>query len=309
MLKTRAVILAEKEVTYGTDPTPLPASNAILCEAPEIEVLGRKLERNNVKSYFGTLAPINVVEGIKITFTTELKGSGVAGTAPEIGPLLEACGMTHTNVPATSDQYDPNSDLESAQESVTIYFYQHNICHKVTGCRGTFSLEGKAAEYGKIKFEFTGIYAGPVDENIPAATFNATLPPKLVSASFALGAYAAIIENFKVDLGNEIAKRPSVNAATGILSYFIKERSVTGEIDPEAVALSTWNPWNLWANSTSGAITITFGSAAGNKCVVSGPTVLLDSVKYAERESLLIYSTPLIFSPDAGNDEVRLLFS
>ena len=36
MLKTRAVILAEKEITYGTDPTPLPASNAILCEAPEI---------------------------------------------------------------------------------------------------------------------------------------------------------------------------------------------------------------------------------------------------------------------------------
>jgi hypothetical protein len=38
MLKTRAVILADKEVTYGTDPTPLPASNAVLCEAPEIEI-------------------------------------------------------------------------------------------------------------------------------------------------------------------------------------------------------------------------------------------------------------------------------
>ena len=217
--------------------------------------------------------------------------------------------MTHTNVPATSDSYDPNSDLESAQDSVTIYFYQHNICHKVTGCLGTPSLEGKATEYGKIKFEFTGLYVGPVDENIPAATFNPTLPPKLVSASFALGAYAAIIESFNVALGNEIARRPSANAATGILSYFIKERSVTGEIDPEAVALATWNPWTLWANSTSGALTITFGSAAGNRCVVSGPKVLLDSVKYAERESLLSYSTPLIFTPDAGDDEVRLLFS
>jgi hypothetical protein len=308
MLKTRAVILAEKEVTYGTDPTPLPASNAILCEAPEIEVLGRKLERNNVKSYFGTLAPINVGDGVKISITTELKGSGTAGTPPEIGPLLEACGMTYTNVPATSDKYDPNSDLESDQDSVTIYFYQHNIAHKIVGCRGNWSLEGKAAEYGKIKFEFTGIYAGPVDENIPAATFNATLPPKLVSASFALGAYAAIIENFKVDLGNEIAKRPSVNAATGILSYFIKERAVKGEIDPEAVALSAWNPWNLWSNSTRAILTITFGATAGNKCVISGPKVMLDSVKYADRESLLIYSTPLIFTPDAGNDEVSLLF-
>src|SRR3990170_7359311 len=226
MLKTRAVILAEKEISYGVDPTPLPATNAILCEEPEIELLGKKTERNNTKSYFGTLAPVNIGEGLRISFPPEIKGSGTAGTAPEIGPLLEACGMTHTNVPATSDQYDPNSDLESAQDSVTIYFYQHNIAHKVTGCRGTWSLEGKAAEYGKIKFEFTGIYAGPVDESIPAATFNPALPPKLVSASFSLGAYAAIIENFNVDLGNEIAKRPSVNAATGILSYFIKERAV-----------------------------------------------------------------------------------
>src|SRR4030065_2464592 len=145
MLKTRAVILAEKEVTYGNDTTTLPCSNAILCEAPEIEVLGKKLERNNVKSYFGTLALGNVGEGVKISITTELKGSGTAGTPPEIGPLLEACGMTHTNVPVTSDQYDPNSDLESDQDSVTIYFYQHNICHKVTGCRGAVCLEGKAA--------------------------------------------------------------------------------------------------------------------------------------------------------------------
>src|SRR4030067_3876352 len=249
MLKTRAVILAEKEINYGTHPTPLPPSNAMLGEAPEVEVLGKKLERNNVKSYFGTLAPINVGDGVKISITTELKGSGTAGTAPEIGPLLEACGMTHTNVPATSDKYDPNSDLESDQDSVTIYFYQTNIAHKIVGCRGTWSLEGKAAEDGKIKFEFTGIYAGPVDENIPAATFNAPLPPKLVSASFPPRAYSAISENFKVDLGNEIAKRPSVNAATGILSYFIKERAVKGEIDPEAVAVATWHPLTLWAGS------------------------------------------------------------
>src|SRR5512146_738858 len=136
MLKTRAVILAEKEITYGTDPTPLPATNAILVESPEIEVLGKKLERNYTKSYFGTLAPVNIGEGIKISFTAELKGSGTAGTPPEIGVLLEACGMTHTNSPGVSDTYDPNSDLESVQGSVTIYFYQHNICHKVTGCRG-----------------------------------------------------------------------------------------------------------------------------------------------------------------------------
>ena len=309
MLKTRAVILAEKEITYGTDPTPLPATNAILCEEPEIELLGKKTERNNTKSYFGTLAPVNIGEGLRISFTTEIKGSGTAGTAPEIGPLLEACGMTHTNTPATSDAYDPNSLLEDSQVSVTIYFYRHNIAHKVTGCRGTWDLSGKAGEYGKIKFVFTGIYSGPVDENIPAGTYQSTLPPALYSASFAIDAYAAIIENFKVDYGNEIGKRVSANAATAVLSYFIRERAVKGEIDPEVETLATWNPWTLWSGSTRGALTCTFGSTAGNRCVVSGPKVMLDEVKYGERETLLTYVTPLIFTPDAGNDEVKLLFN
>jgi hypothetical protein len=209
----------------------------------------------------------------------------------------------------TSDTFAPNSLLEDTQKSVTIYFYQHNICHKVVGCRGTWSLESKAGEYGKIKFEMTGLYVGPVDENIPTGTYQSTLPPRLLSASFALGAYSAIIEAFKVDIGNEIGRRPSANASTGILSYFVRERAVKGEIDPEAVALATWNPFTLWSGSTLAAITITFGSAAGNRCVITGPKVMLDSVKYAERDSLLAYSTPLIWTPNAGNDEISLAFT
>ncbi|WKZ32925.1 MAG: phage tail tube protein [Thermodesulfobacteriota bacterium] len=307
--KSKAVVLVKLEAGgYGVDPVPTAAANAILCSAPEVESLGRRIERANVKPHYGAQTGFNIGEGVKVSFTTELKGSGALGVAPEIGPLLRACNFTETVTPDTQVDYDPNSDA-STGESVTIYFYRHNILHKVSGCRGTFGVELKAGEYGNVKFDFTGLWQGPVDQNIPAdPVFNETDPARVLSAAFAIDGYAAVIENFKFDAGNEIARRNSANAATGILEYFIKGRSIKGECDPEAVALATKNFWSMWETSAQVALSATVGSAAGNKCVITAPKVQLDVPKYGDRENILTYALPIIFTPDAGNDEISLSF-
>ncbi len=309
MLKTRAVILAKVEsVAYGTDPTPSAAANSILCESPELEVVQKFLERKNTRTYYGNVAGVSTGEAVKIKFATELKGSGTAGTAPEIDPLFRACNYTRTNTPGTSDVYDPNSN-QSTGESITIYFYQHDIVHKISGCRGTFTVDLTAGEYGKINWEFTGIYTAAADGSIPAITVNATVPPRFLSASFAIDSYAAVIEKIKIDTGNEIGRRPSANAATGILEYFIKERKVTCEIDPEVVALSTKSFWGLWAANTLVVFTATVGSVAGNRCVITAPKVQIADVKYGERESLLTNALKLNFTPNTGNDEIKFSFT
>lgn len=306
--KNKAVVLVKQEVTYNVDPTPTAAANAILCSAPEVEVLGKRLERANTQPHYGAAIGLNIGEGIKVSFGVELKGSGAAGTAPEIGPLLRACNFTETVTPATKVDYDPNS-ASSTGESVTIYFYRHNLLHKVSGCRGTFGVELKAGEYGNVKFDFTGIYQGPVDQNIPAdPVYNATAPARFLSAAFAIDGYAAVIESLKFDINNEVARRGSANAATGILEYYIKGRSIKGEFDPEAVALAEKDFWGLWANSSRVALSATAGTVAGNKCLITGPKVQLDLLKYGERENILTFSTPVIFTPDAGNDEIKLSF-
>jgi hypothetical protein len=308
MLKSKAVILAKVETTYGTDATPAAGTNAILCEVPEFEVLGRKLDRANVKTYFGTLPPVNLGEGLKVSFTTELKGHGGAvDSPPEIGVLFRGCAFTETISAGTSVAYDPNSSEDG--ESLTLYFYQHDILHKLLGARGTFSVEMKAGDYAKIKWEFTGLYAGPADDSIPTGTFNSTKPPRFVSASFAIDSYAAVIENLKVDVNNEIAKRVSANHATGISEYLIRERAVSGECDPEAVTLATKDFWTMWSSSTPVALTATVGTASKNKCVISAPAVVPDIPKYGDREGILTYALPLIFTPSSGDDEIQFLFN
>lgn len=306
--KSKAVVLVKLETGgYGVDSEPTAAANAILCSAPEIEALGRRLERANVKPYYGAQIGFNIGEGVKVSFSVELKGSGALGVAPEIGPLLRACNFTQTVTPDTKVDYKPSSDPSS--ESVTVYFYRHNILHKVVGCRGTFGVELKAGEYGTVKFDLTGLWQGPVDENIPAApVFNATDPARFLSAAFTIDDYEAVIENFKFDVGNEIARRSDANAETGILEYFIKERAIKGEIDPEAVALETKDFWSMWETSDRVALAATVGGTAGNKCVITAPKAQLDLPKYADRENILTYALPIIFTPDAGDDEIQLSF-
>jgi hypothetical protein len=276
MLKTRGLILAKIETTYGTDPTPTAAANAILCEIPEIEIIQQSLERKNIKSYMGGLARVNIGQGVKISFKTELKGSGTAGTAPEIGPLFRACNYTETLVALTSAAYAPNSSVTDS-ESVTIWVWVHNLLHKIVGCRGTFVIDLKAGEYGTVSWEMTGIYAGAIDAPVQSGTFNATVPARFVSAAFAIDSYAAIIENLKINAGNDIARRASANASTGMLSYFVKERNVTGEIDPEAPALGAGSILTLASAPTAAGtgytvgdvLTITTGGTGGTARVLT----------------------------------------
>src|SRR5258708_6165945 len=97
------VILAKTEVTYGTDSTPVVGANAILVRKLDMKTEGlRMADRAAIRGGLGKLQKIYGGQLKRITFECEVKGSGAAGTAPEIGPLIEACGFDETIVAATS---------------------------------------------------------------------------------------------------------------------------------------------------------------------------------------------------------------
>lgn len=305
MFKNKALILAKVETVYNTDAAPTGPLNAILCEEPKYSVLDSKVERANIKPAFGANGFVAIGEGQRISFTTELKGSGTAATPPEIGVLFRACNMTQTI--STYVQYDPNSS--TAGESLTLWYYVDGICHKLTGCRGTFSLEGKVNQYVKINWEFTGIYAGPVPLALATPTYTATVPPLFRNAAFTVDAYAAVIDGISLDMKNDIVKRVDLNAATGILEWAIKERTCTGKIDPEMVLPATYDFWGKWQAGATAAMTVTVGATAGNRCTITAPAVQYDRPDYGARENTLTLGIPLVFRPTAaGNDEIRFKF-
>lgn len=310
MQKDRQLILAKVATTYGTDPTPVPGTDAILAEGVEISVIGRRVERGAYPGFMGKQAPINIGEAVKVKFTTEIKGKGgAADVPPEIGVLFKGCNYTETINTAVSVVYTLNSNI-SGNTSIALYAYQHDLLHKILGARGTFQVAMKSAEYGKITWEFTGIYAGPADQTIPTGTFATTLPPRFLSANFTLDAYAATIDALSFDIANQIVKRVDANSATGIKEWLIVNREPKGNVDPEMVSIATKDLWTLWSASTQAAIQATVGSAVGNKCVINAPKAVLDVPSYGDRENWLTLNCPFSLHPTSvGNDELEFTFS
>jgi len=299
--------LAVKEESEEGTAEILTASEAVLAGNVVFDPDIRMVERPAAAA---SLSPFPKVAGArmaKITFDVELKGSGSAGTAPEYGVLLKACGMEESTVVGTSVTYDPAS---AAIISVTIGWYVDNKKYVMAGCRGTWKLDLKAGEHGVFHFEFTGTAIADSDVNLLTGTsLQTTIPPAFMSASFTLDTYGAVVENLSIDLANDLYLRPSVNAAQGYVSAVITGRLPKLTLDPESVLVATKDWWTSWETGALVALTATVGGTAGNICTITAPKVQFIKIKPEEKEGILADSMECELKRNSGDDEVSLAFT
>lgn len=102
LLSQKVVVLAKIETKENVDANPIASQDAILVSNVSPTVETQELERNTYRKSLSTQASVIGRKTAQITFDKELKGSGVAGVAPEIGKLLRACGMSETLVADTA---------------------------------------------------------------------------------------------------------------------------------------------------------------------------------------------------------------
>jgi len=154
MLVNREVLLAKIETTYNRDPAPVAGTDAVLAEALAWSNAGLKMvERPALRANIGKLKSLYAGSMMALSITCEMKGSGAAGTAPEIGPLLRACGCSETISGGVSVTYKP---VSTGHESVTLYLYQDGTRLKLTGCRGNAEFSLSAGGKPMITFNLTG---------------------------------------------------------------------------------------------------------------------------------------------------------
>lgn len=307
MLTKKALILAKIEAEYGTDPTPAPATDSILVSSPDIKPVLEKNERPAIRPVLSKIPHIMGSRHQEISFSTEVKGSGAAGTVPEISPLLRACGMDETINAGTSVEYLP---VSIGFESCTIYAYLDGIIHKASGCRGSFEIVMEAGKIAQINWTFQGLFQTPVDGAIPSgAAYNATKPPAFLSGTFTYGGYAAIIQKLQLALNNEIMKSPSIAEATGYKGIEITDRKPAGSMNPEAVIEATHTFWANLASGQESALQAVIGATAGNILTIDCPKCVKDEIAWGERESMRIYDIPISLYGNTGDDEFKLTFT
>jgi len=296
MLSKRAVVGWGLETTYGVEAA---ISQYVLASDVDVKPEGDVVERGVQIASLSKLPHLIGAKWQSVSFKVRVKGDG-----SEIDGLLQACLMAKTDT-GTSYDYQPAT---SGGKSVTLAIWKDGIKHVLTGAVGNPEVLTEAGQPGVLSFTFQGLWNAPVDAALPSATYVSQEPPICQSANLTIGGDSVIAQQVQIALNNNIAPRRSLNAANALAGFIITSRAPSGSFNPEVVTLATKNFINEWQAGTDAALSITIGSATGNKCIITAPKVRYESIAYGEREEILIYDIPFRLYMNSGDDELKLSF-
>lgn len=236
LLMRNVALLAKVEATYGVDPVPA-AANAILVSDVKLTPMNmRTVSRDLIRSFLGSSEqlPTEIYTGIE--FTCELAGSGAAGTAPALGPLLRACGFAETINAGVSVVYAP---VSTGFESLTFHANLDGVLHKGLGARGTVRLSLKNHDRPTARFMFQGIFVAVADAALPAVDLSAWQRPQPVNKTntpgITLHGYSAPLSDLQIDVANQVQFKSFVGGTDFVQ---ITDRSVTGNVLMQAVKVA-----------------------------------------------------------------------
>jgi hypothetical protein len=305
-LPKRSALLAKIEAVYGTDPVPVGATDAMyvydLAITPmELVAAGRM----PVRPFFGADTPAIGGTPVKVTFNVPIAGSGAAGTAAPYGSLLRACARSQTINAAVDVIY---SLVSSTFDSLTLYVNRDGVLHKITGARGSVSVEFAHNAIPLYKFSFTGIYNAPSDVALPALTFGATwvkpLVQNKVNTTFSLHGFTAVLSKFDYDTGVEMGWKDYVNN-TEEVRITGRAAPIKGNVSVQADTIAAKDWFSIAKAGTTGALALVHGTTAGNKWKLDAATVLVSNPAEEDEDGILMYKLGLEFFPSgAGNDEI-----
>ena len=309
LLSRKRLILAKTETTYGTDSSPTGAANAILVRNLEITPLqADTVTRDLIRPYLGNSDQLLAQTRVEVTFEVELAGSGAAGTAPAYGAVLKACGLSETVVATTSVTYAP---VSASFSSVTIYFHNDGIRHKVTGCRGTFELSAEVGQIPTISFTMTGIYNAPTDEALASPTYANQAAPLIFkngnTSNFSIFSYSGCLQSLSFQIANEVVYREMVGCTKESL---IVNRAPAGDVVIEAPTITAKDFFAIATGSSTGSISFQHGATAGNIVTFTTGQSDIANPSYSDQDGIQMLNLPYVAVPtSAGNDELSLVYT
>jgi hypothetical protein len=309
LLLRKRLILIETEAAYGTDPVPDGADAVLVRDLNITPLQSDVVSRDLVRPYLGASEQLLANTRVECTFSVELAGSGTAGTAPAYGKALKACGLSETVVSTTSVTYAP---VSASFSSVTIYYNIDGVLHKVTGARGTFTLNGAVGAIPTIDFTFTGIYNTPTDTAAPTPTYANQATPVIFKAGnttdFQLLSYAGCLQSVSFDIGNTLVYRELVGCAKQTL---LTDRRSTGSVTLEAVTMATKNYFTAALTDASlGNLLFQHGQTPGNIVDFASTKIDIGDVSYGDQDGIAMLTIPYTAVPStAGNDEFSIVYT
>jgi len=320
----KALILGKAEATYGTDPTPDVANNALYCMEYKIEPV---IDLKDIKRFGPTFTSRGKLPGAKyckFSFKFPFVGAPDPGggnlAEPDYSPILQACGfaLASTGAPVDTHTFTPSSS--QAQPSVTFFAYLFEDGHtnaelyELNGAVGNVKVEIKAGEAVAIMFEGEGLYVKPITVSAPALGSLAYVDPTdempAINATFTVGGAAFFIRDFEIDLRWSMDRRLAVGGGVeGVAGIYLTRApnvSCGGKMTMEMKKQSTDDRWQDIADSVLGVLSIIIDSIGGTRLNIAAPALQLLSPTFNPEVGVIVYDQPydLQQTTDEGDDYV-----
>ncbi len=313
-------ILAKIEATYGVDPIPTGALNALVVSNVNINPLNaQNVDRDIIRAYLGGSEQLVGTNYVECGFDVELVGSGTVAVAPAWGPLLRACGFAEVITAATRVDYTP---ISTAFESAAIYWYDDGVLHKLLGARGSASMKLSVGEKPVITFKFVGINGGIAEAATPGTTLTAWRVPQIVTdansgeltfaathapttAPTLVGGTTYPSQGLTIDFGISTP----FEALLGSESAPITDRKVTGAVKMKLTAAQEVAFMADVKAATLVSVGLTHGTVANDKVMVFMPGVQRTEPTKEDLNGSRMIGYKLSMVPISGNDEIRITTS
>ena len=245
--------------------------------------------------YSGSLGRSKMWFGRKfynMPFKFYLKGSGTAGTAPEIGKLFRGAGLQETIVAVTSVTYSPrDTGFESINCDVNLDGTQYSIA----GTRiESLKINLEAGNPPLCEGTLKGIFLAPTVVSFPVVSFAdaAVTPPVAEGMAITIGGGTFVLRKFSVELKQILGVRDSINAVAG--SGGVKQIDIIGREwgGTFTVEVDTANDVEFYTNlmaATEMAVASTGFGSTGNKIKISTSTLQLEDIKPAADQGMTTY--------------------
>lgn len=261
-------VCIKKESTYGVDPTPTGAANAIQTSDFQCTpVEGEDLETGYDKPTLGADEIALVGEHVKVSFKIKVAGAGAAGDVPAYGPLLEACAYTPTVSAGVSVIYTAN---DTGSTSCTIYFKRDGVLHKVTGAKGKVTVTGQNRQYCHFEFEFIGLYNPPITASAITPDYSAFTRPlawRASTVSVSWNGVALGTHEFKLDGGQKM----EFYEHSDLEAIQLEDRKAMVDLKFEEPTIGTTDIFALCAAQTMAALVWQLGTVGGNIVRINAP--------------------------------------
>lgn len=313
----KTVVLVKVETTSGTDAVPTGASNAVQVMDLNITPLDAKnIDTNPITSYFGGGVQLVGTASVKCSFSVLLAGSGTAATAPAWGALLQACGNAETTGLTAPNrvEYLPATD---SLKTVTIYWYDDGLLHKLLGTSGNVKLSAKSGEAPKLTFDFVGLDGGVSAASNATAVLTAWKTPVGVTkanvtdvtlgCTYATGALsggtAYNSSGLSLDWGNTVNFAPMLSTEEVVIG----DRDMTGSLSLDLTAAQEVTMMTAVKANTLQGVGFVLGTTTGNKIMLHMPSVQLINPKKEEFNGMRLIGFDMRVLPSSGNDELRIV--